>query len=1115
MKLFKTVFTVSIFILGICLHAQNNSVQVKVFKEKIPTYDMGPDDKNSYLKDFKIEGLFYFRDKRSTYPYSFQNDYKPTKQDVEYEIVRLENDYIYVDIIPQLRGRIQGAVDKRNGWDFLYYNHAIKPAEIAVRSAWLSGGLEYNHPGGHGYTQMNKISYDIKDNIDGSKTVVIAEVEPVRMMKWEYEIILRPDALFVETKGRFISTVPYMVPFVSSNNAAMHATDEMELIFPQETYATGHGISNLKKWSEYSNDGTDWNWVKNIKHGLSAFADGTGINLDYWGVYSHEKDIDAGTVVVADHRLAPGKKYFTWGKSDSGRQWDTFLSDKDGGYVELQHQAFNERMNHGYGVLEPFEVKEFSVFWYPIKNTPGFTKATKEIAVNFKQLDNKSYRLDLLPTLNLPNSTVTVLKNGNQVHELAYDFKVGEIYKNKLKLTSSDSDTLEIKIIDNNKKPFFEWKSKMNSEKPVHHTIPKTFEKNLTIDQLYTKAVSNYFDAYGTDADAYIEEILSRDPNESRALRLKGTIQVKRGEFEKATQTLEKSFVTGHFYGRSRADFLNGYANLQLGNYDKAHEYLARSSRHREEIDHSLFYLAQLEVLKGNYHEALRRLEEVPLSYLTHPHIYNLSTYVSRKLGKLKKSKSYLTKSFERDPLNFVGYIEEIELYGENKERIDKINFLFDRKDKLFLGSQNYIDTAIFYIDLKDYQQALKVLRIAEENYASKESTYPLINYYLGYCFMKISDKNEALKYYKKATDTNSDYVFPYRIESIVVLENVLKNNPNDDIAFMYLGDLMYHLRRHSEAINLWEKANELNPNNSRVNRNLAIGRHVAKMDDLDTTIKLMEASFVKSNKSLRTFSELEYLYIKKGDYKKLEAHYDTNMDILHRKGKSALNAADFYTKTSRFLDAQKVLKNTYFSAAERNLGTPYRHVRYTEAVLGQGQKLLNEGKYNNAIEELKRAYLYPDYLHEAKVNHPVTTKTDYFVGLAYKKDKQSSKAKTYFKKAINQEMNPVSGAVVFRASALKELGRQKEADKIIADLVDRLKHKIKTESLEESIANERAGSSNKGVSEYVLSLCYNYLNQNETAEKYKALAVEKNYNVAYNVMLASAHISPKKYTLE
>ena len=1109
----RLLLLLTFFVCSIELTAQKDNVEIKIFKKNIPTYDMGPDDPNAYFKDFKIEGLNYFREKRSTYPYSFQNDYKPTKQDVEYEIVRLENEHIYVDIIPQLRGRIQGAVDKRNGWDFLYYNNVIKPAEIAVRSAWLSGGLEYNHPGGHGYTQMNKISYDVKENADGSKTVIVAEIEPVRMMKWEYEITLRPDELFFETKGRFISIAPIKVPFVSSNNAAMHATEEMELIYPQETYATGHGNSNLEKWSEYSSDGSDWNWVKNIKHGLSAFVDGKGLTMDYWGVYSHEKDIEAGTVVIADHRTSPGKKYFTWGKSASGRQWDTFLSDKDGGYVELQHQAFNQKMNYDHGDLEPLEVKEFSIFWYPIKNTSGFTKATKEIAVNFKKISGNNYRLDFHPTMNLPNSMITILKNSEKVKEMNYDFKVGKVYNEKLALSAADTDTLELIIVDANKKPYFAYISKIKSEKPIIHEVPDKELKDLTIDQLYTKAGSNYFDAYGIDADAYIAEILSRDPNESRALRFKGATEVKRGQFKKAIETFQKSFVSGHLDGRSSADFLMGYALTQLGDYDEAHGYLARSSRHREEMDNSLYYMAQGEVLRGNLHEALRRLEEVPFSYLTHPDIYNLATYVSRKLGYDDKAKDYLAKAMKRDPLNFVGYIEKIEIDGQTEVDIDKINFLFDRKDKLFLGSQNYMESAIFYMDLKDYSQAIKVLKIAEKNFASAGKMYPIIPYYLGNCLMQMGDKENALSYYQKASATDTEYVFPYRVTSISVLEDVLKNNPDDAVALMYLGDLLFHLRRHDEAISYWEKAHKLIPNNPRVTRNLAIGRHVTKTDDLDATIALLEKSFANSEKSARIFSELEYLYLKKGELKKLEKHYDDNLNILYGKGANALSASDFYTRIGRFDDALDVLKKTYFYAKEGQLGTPYRHVRYEEALLGKGRKLLDQGKVKEAIKVLESAYEHPDYLKEAQVNLPVTVRTDYFVGMAYQKDNQPVKAKAHFKKAISQKINPISVATVFRAKSLKELGKTKEADTLIETLITDLQRNVATST--KSGMSQGQNGNKEAIDDYILSLAHDYLGDKDKTNEYIKSALQKDSNVAYSSMFASAYLNSKKHTLE
>ena len=712
------------------INAQSDEVSVKVFKQVFPTYNMGPDDPCTYFMDFRIPGMSFFRSSRSVYPYSFVNDYRPGKTDVEYEVVRLENEFIYVDIIPQLRGRIQGAVDKRNNWDFLYYNHVIKPAEIAVRSAWISGGLEYNHPGGHGYTQFSKISYDIIEGKDGSKTVVVAEIEPIRMMKWEYEIILRPGELFVETKGRFISTVPYTVPFLSSNNAAMHVTDEMELIYPQNTHASGHGFGGLKKWDEFSPDGLDWDWVKNIKRALSAFADGSGLQMDYWGVYSHDEGIDAGSVVIADHRVAPGKKFFTWGTSESGKQWDHFLSDEDGGYVELQQQAYFSNLGYGYAVLDPFEVKEFSIYWYPIKNTGGFVKASKEVAVNFKRMDDSNVRLDIQPTMDLEDVVIKVYRNNSAQLEMVMDLQAGEVYNKVLKISSSEKDTLKIIILDDRQKELLSYADKIKEITPEVNRIQSKDISEYSIDELYHKAITDYQDAYGTDANLYINEILSRDPQESRANRLSGIIAIKRGQYAGAIDFLKVSLKNDHFENCYESWFLLGYSYLQLGDLDKAHEYLVQSSRKKSQLDNSLYYLARTELLRKDYHEALRLLRQIPLSAGTHPDVFNLLSYSLRKLGDDEMAGEMLQKSFVIDPLNFVGYVEKMELSDQKEDAVEKINFIFDRKDRLFVGSQVYIETALFYMGLGDFEQALKVLDIAEDNYSKDKFTYPFLDYY-------------------------------------------------------------------------------------------------------------------------------------------------------------------------------------------------------------------------------------------------------------------------------------------------------------------------------------------------------------------------------------------------
>ena len=125
-------------------------VKVTVGPLELPTYSLGPDEKQPLFRSFRVPGQVVFRGDRSIYPYPKADNFQHESSVVTYQAITLENEFIKTVILPDLRGRLQGAIDKRNGRDFLYFNHVIKPADIAVRGAWIAGGIEWNHPGGHG-----------------------------------------------------------------------------------------------------------------------------------------------------------------------------------------------------------------------------------------------------------------------------------------------------------------------------------------------------------------------------------------------------------------------------------------------------------------------------------------------------------------------------------------------------------------------------------------------------------------------------------------------------------------------------------------------------------------------------------------------------------------------------------------------------------------------------------------------------------------------------------------------------------------------------------------------------------------------------------------------------
>ena len=134
-------------------------MEVKAWEEDvvIPTYGVGEPDKNPVF----LEKRVYQGSSGKVYPYPIIEKIFDEKEDKTYQAVFLENEYIKVMILPELGGRIQRAYDKTNGYDFVYYNHVIKPALVGLLGPWISGGIEFNWPQHHRPTTFMPVDHMI------------------------------------------------------------------------------------------------------------------------------------------------------------------------------------------------------------------------------------------------------------------------------------------------------------------------------------------------------------------------------------------------------------------------------------------------------------------------------------------------------------------------------------------------------------------------------------------------------------------------------------------------------------------------------------------------------------------------------------------------------------------------------------------------------------------------------------------------------------------------------------------------------------------------------------------------------------------------------------------
>src|SRR5690606_11816131 len=105
-------------------------------------------------------------------------------------------------LLPELGGRSHRAIDKTNGYLFVYHNRVIKPALVGLTGPWVSGGIEFNWPQHHRPSTFEPIDYLVQENTDGSKTVWFSEIERMFRTKGMVGFTLYPDRAYLELNAQ-------------------------------------------------------------------------------------------------------------------------------------------------------------------------------------------------------------------------------------------------------------------------------------------------------------------------------------------------------------------------------------------------------------------------------------------------------------------------------------------------------------------------------------------------------------------------------------------------------------------------------------------------------------------------------------------------------------------------------------------------------------------------------------------------------------------------------------------------------------------------------------------------------------------------------------------------
>ena len=1034
------VFSLAAFFGSTLNGANSHEPAVKIWEEQLilPTYGIGEPERNPAFYD----GKTYQGTKGVMYPYPLLDKLTDVRKDKAYKAVYLENEYIQISVLPEIGGRIFSALDKTDNYDFFYRQHVINPAFIGVLGAWISGGVEWNVPHHHRASTFMPVDYTLEEKPDGSKTVWVGEIELRHRIKWLVGLTLYPGKSYIEATVRVENRTPFMHTFLYFANVSVHADSNYQVIFPPSLeYATGHGKHLFTTWpiSHQIFNGVDYNgvdlsWWKNHPSPVSFFA--LDSKEDFMGGYNHGKE--AGVVHVADHHLVPGKKLWEWGPGDVGQMWDKILTEKDGPYIEIMVGGYSDNQPD-YSWIEPYEVKTFKQYWYPLREIGGVKKATLAAAVNLEMTPSQTARMGLNSSSEYKNARVILQTYKDTVFAGPIDISPNKPFVKEVPLPAGvKEEDLKLSLISAENEELVSYRPVKKPVSPMPEAVepPPPPEKMKTIEDLYfagSRLEQFYSTAY--EPDPYYEEALKRDPGDYRVNTALGVLYLKRGRFAEAEEKLElavKRITASHTKARDgEAYYYLGVARRFLGKDDLAEEAFFWATWNQAWYSAGFYALAELAIKKGDFLSALEYLDRSLAANGYNSKALNLKAAVLRKMGRFQEAKSLAEKVLESDPLDFLAGNERCLAEMGLGSDTQALSYLGELKVKMRDNTESYLETAVDYGNCGLWDEGIQVLERFVDLKGKESAVNPLVYYQLGYYCCKKGDLERGNLYYRKGWERPPDYVFPFRLESIDVLRNAEKVNPADARAPYYLGNLLFD-SQPGEAVKEWEKSRTLDSTFPTVHRNLGLAYD--KAGRIQEAIASMEKAIACDKNDPLLYLELDQLY-EKGQItpRKRLAFLETNQKTASRRDDLLAREIELYVLDGKYDKAISFLSGHTFHIWE---GGGEIHNTYVDAHLLRGEKYLQAGRYPEALKDFQAALEYPINLEVGRPYHGGRSReVCCFIGEAYETMGKQDKARSYYEKSVAGEEVP-SAIIYYQGLAFRKLGKEEEAVRMFDGLI-------------------------------------------------------------------------------
>ena len=1061
-------------------------VSVQRKQINFPTYEPHAPDRNPMF----LEKRVYQGSSGRVYPLPCTDRIAEQPALRSWDAVVIENEFISIMILPELGGRIHRALDKTNGYDFIYYQPLIKPALVGLAGPWASGGIEFNWPQHHRPSTFMPTDVAIEKHPDGSATVWLSEHDPMARMKGMHGVRLHPGKSYLELVARVYNRTTDVQTFLWWANVATRVHEQYQSFFPPDaTHVADHAkrATSTYPLCEGSYYGVDYaaralagipakelprqfppphpqaksavnyppndlSWYANIPVPTSYM--GMGSKEDFAGGYDHKAQ--AGLVQVANHHISPGKKQWTWGNHEFGYAWDRNLTAPDANgeyapYIELMCGVYTDNQPD-FSFLQPGETKTWSQFWYPIQAIGPAQHASVDGAISLA-LTRSIVRIGVAVTTSQLNATVQLESKGKRLRQWKQNLAPNQPLTAMLKVARSVRvEDLTVRVRTSDRRELLTYTPRIHTREKVPPAAvePPTPEAVKSADELYV--IGLHLEQYRhaiRQPELYWREALRRDPQDSRCALALGRWHLRRGELDLAEQYLRASIA--RLISRNPNPY-DGEAYYQLGLCLRQKALANQKNLTAIDDAYAAFYkatwnqawqaagfhaLAEIDAARGHWITALDHLNRALRLNTDNLRARNLKAIALRKLGRDHDALVLLNETLALDPLDWWAcYLKGSKLECDNQVRLDLA------LDCVRAGL--YRDALAILADAVSGESA----RVPQARIPSVDlpdgslGTEPLIHYYRAWICQFLGDTRAGRRHLAAAAKANPDYCFPARQEEIAILNYAMIANPRDGRAPFYLGNLLYDRRRQPEAITLWERAVKLEPRNAVAWRNLGIGYFNVSQKPAAAR-RAYDRAFKASPRDARLLYERDQLQKRLGDSpaKRLR-ELSRHRALVQLRDDLAVEFCTLFNRVGKSEKALAIVGARKFQPWEGGEGQALgQHVR---THLALGSRALQKNNATLAVRHFEAALTAPENLGEAKHLLANQSDTHYWLGCAHAATGDDESAQRHWQitaefKGDFQAMSlrTFSEMTYYSALALAKLGRKADATRLLRDLLN------------------------------------------------------------------------------